>query len=253
MLKQARRVQPARGRAADRPHAPDPRAPRARRPPGPRRRQVRRLPAQPRAAKQACCYAARGEARFQASAERRSREARVAAAGGDQGLRGNPSAMSYPLLVFDWDGTIIDSAGTIARMHPAGGARDRARRCPTGSAQRTSSAWACTTRCASRCPTLPGERYPEFVALYRSISWRARTRCSFSPACASCWLSSPGSTCSPSPPARAAAAWTARSRPASSGACFTASRCADETNPKPHPAMLLELMGELEASANRRR
>jgi phosphoglycolate phosphatase len=26
---------------------------------------------------------------------------------------------------------------------------------------------------------------------------------------------------------------------------FAASRCADETHPKPHPAMLLELMGEL--------
>ena len=30
------------------------------------------------------------------------------------------------------------------------------------------------------------------------------------------------------------------------GAHFSASRCADETNPKPHPAMLLELMEELE-------
>ena len=29
---------------------------------------------------------------------------------------------------------------------------------------------------------------------------------------------------------------------------FMASRCADETNPKPHPAMLLELMGELDVS-----
>src|SRR4051812_32190467 len=27
---------------------------------------------------------------------------------------------------------------------------------------------------------------------------------------------------------------------------FRASRCADETNPKPHPAMLLELMGEFD-------
>ena len=27
--------------------------------------------------------------------------------------------------------------------------------------------------------------------------------------------------------------------------CFVASRCADETNPKPHPAMLVELMDEL--------
>ena len=40
-------VQPARAAPADRPHAPDPRAPRARRAPGPRRRQVRRLRAQP--------------------------------------------------------------------------------------------------------------------------------------------------------------------------------------------------------------
>ena len=29
------------------------------------------------------------------------------------------------------------------------------------------------------------------------------------------------------------------------GSFFTASRCADETQPKPHPAMLLELMEEL--------
>jgi phosphoglycolate phosphatase len=31
---------------------------------------------------------------------------------------------------------------------------------------------------------------------------------------------------------------------------FRASRCADETNPKPHPAMLLELMDELEAPSD---
>jgi len=29
---------------------------------------------------------------------------------------------------------------------------------------------------------------------------------------------------------------------------FAASRCGDETNPKPHPAMLLELMGQLAAA-----
>src|SRR5262249_39633309 len=32
------------------------------------------------------------------------------------------------------------------------------------------------------------------------------------------------------------------------GPYFLASRCADETNPKPHPAMLLELMEELEVA-----
>ena len=30
------------------------------------------------------------------------------------------------------------------------------------------------------------------------------------------------------------------------GPLFAASRCADETNPKPHPAMLLELMEQLD-------
>ena len=33
--------------------------------------------------------------------------------------------------------------------------------------------------------------------------------------------------------------------------CFRASRCADETHPKPHPAMLLELMNELDVPAER--
>jgi phosphoglycolate phosphatase len=34
------------------------------------------------------------------------------------------------------------------------------------------------------------------------------------------------------------------------GPFFSASRCADETNPKPHPAMLLELMAQLEITRN---
>jgi len=35
------------------------------------------------------------------------------------------------------------------------------------------------------------------------------------------------------------------------GMFFSASRCADETHPKPHPAMLLELVGELAVPAQR--
>ena len=43
---------------------------------------------------------------------------------------------------------------------------------------------------------------------------------------------------------------TARSRRAACGGFFAASRCADETSPKPHPAMLLELMDELRCSGD---
>ena len=67
-------------------------------------------------------------------------------------------------------------------------------------------------------------------------------------ACGSCAATA---TCSRSRPARAAAAWTARSSATGLKALFRASRCADETNPKPHPAMLLELMDELNVSKQR--
>ncbi|HVL34576.1 MAG TPA: HAD-IA family hydrolase, partial [Burkholderiales bacterium] len=94
-------------------------------------------------------------------------------------------------------------------------------------------------------PTLPGERYPEFVARYREhflarepvmrlfdgmepLLRRLARR-------------------------RFLAIATGKSRRgldralAASGLapCFAATRCADETHPKPHPAMLLELLQAL--------
>ena len=151
--------------------------------------------------------------------------------------------MRYALLVFDWDGTLIDSAGAIVCVHPVGLPRSRAagaRRRPREPRHRPGTAG----RAGLRDPGLPpGDYGPHGRALPHPFP-RARRG---DPV-----VSGDGSdarrpsrlaaTCSPSPPARAAPAsrgrWTIRAcRP-----LFAASRCADQCAPKPAPDMLLELM-----------
>src|SRR3990170_1706906 len=99
--------------------------------------------------------------------------------------------MSYSLIVFDWDGTLIDSAGTIVEC----------------------------IREASRGMGLeaPASR-GRLLAVATGKSRRGLER--------------------------ALEASGLKDR-------FTATRCADETNPKPHPAMLLELMRELDVAPER--
>src|SRR6185369_7272033 len=61
---------------------------------------------------------ARGAHRARASAFGRGARDRVAAAARPAGIRRGPhrrrGAMSYELIVFDWDGTLMDSTGVIA-------------------------------------------------------------------------------------------------------------------------------------------
>jgi phosphoglycolate phosphatase len=98
-------------------------------------------------------------------------------------------------------------------------------------------------------PDLPAERYPEFVASYRKhFLAREDTMRLFA--------GMPELLRDLSRDHTLAIA-TGKSRRGleraldASGVreCFTASRCADETTPKPHPAMLLELMEELQFEA----
>ena len=86
----------------------------------------------------------------------------------DEGVPRENAAVSYRLLVFDWDGTIIDSAGDDRRVHPQAASRELGLRgARPRSARATSSGSACTTRMRIAVPELPAERYPEFVASYR--------------------------------------------------------------------------------------
>jgi phosphoglycolate phosphatase len=153
--------------------------------------------------------------------------------------------VKYRLLVFDWDGTLIDSHSAIAEcMQEA----SRELGLPIPERERASHVIGLGLHDAMRivAPDLPGERYPEFIDAYRR-HFRVRE-----------------DTMQPFPGMRellgslsrtsTLAIATGKSRRGLERALratgleahFRASRCADETHPKPHPAMLLELMAELE-------
>src|ERR1044072_7529014 len=74
--------------------------------------------------------------------------------------------MKYGLIVFDWDGTVIDSPGAIVEcMQEA--SRDLG--LPVPEPERASHVIGLGLQDAMKivAPGLPGERYPEFIAAYR--------------------------------------------------------------------------------------
>jgi phosphoglycolate phosphatase len=152
--------------------------------------------------------------------------------------------VSYRLIVFDWDGTIIDSAATIAEC-----IRESARdmRLPVPSVERASHVIGLGLHDSLRTavPELQTHQYPEFVAHYRRHFLSREDSMALFPGMKEL-LSEYSSS-------RRLAIATGKSRrgldralaATGVGPYFASSRCADETNPKPHPAMLLELMDEL--------
>ena len=158
--------------------------------------------------------------------------------------------MKYRLIVFDWDGTVIDSAPTIVEC-----IRESARdmRLPVPSAERASHVIGLGLHDSLRLavPELQADQYPEFVAHYRR-HFLAREDSMALFAGMKDLLSHLSTT-------HRLAIATGKSRrglqralaATGIGPLFTASRCADETSPKPHPAMLLELMDELEVASRR--
>jgi len=156
--------------------------------------------------------------------------------------------VKYRLLVFDWDGTIIDSASTIAEcIRLAAG--DLALEVPTK--ERASHVIGLGLHDALRLavPGLTAERTAEFVERYRH-HFRAREESMDLFAGMRELLESLHIK-------RILGIATGKSRRGLDRSLeatglkpfFRASRCADETHPKPHPAMLLELIDELAVQA----
>jgi phosphoglycolate phosphatase len=156
--------------------------------------------------------------------------------------------VKYRLLVFDWDGTIIDSAATIVEC-----IREASRELglDVPERERASHVIGLGLHDAMRMavPGLPAGRYPEFVASYRrhflarkdSMRLFDGMRALLDQLSKNYLL----------------AIATGKSRRGldrdlemqNLGPYFAASRCADETNPKPHPAMLTEILEELGVEA----
>jgi len=152
----------------------------------------------------------------------------------------------YALIVFDWDGTLFDSAAVITDCIQQA-ARDMALPVPD---RRTAShviGLGLNDSLRHAMPALPPVRYPEFLALYRGYFLEREDSLSLFPGVAElltelkqrghCLAVATGK------PRRG----LDRALQASGiGPLFAASRCGDETRPKPDPAMLLELLRELE-------
>jgi phosphoglycolate phosphatase len=152
--------------------------------------------------------------------------------------------MRYELVVFDWDGTLIDSAGTIVECIQES-ARDMGIEVP--SRERASHVIGLGLHDSLRfaVPGLAPEQYMAFVEHYRRHFLARQDRMLLFEGVREL-LGELSAT-------RKLAIATGKSRRGLDRALdaddlrryFVSSRCADETNPKPHPAMLLELMKEL--------
>ena len=156
--------------------------------------------------------------------------------------------MRYKLLVFDWDGTIIDSPAAIVDCI-CDAARDSGLEVP--SRERAAHTIGLGLQDALRfaVPDLPAERYAEFVANYRKHFLARQDSMHL--------FEGMRELLSSLAQRHSLAIATGKSRhgleraleATGIGPLFLASRCADETHPKPHPAMLLELMEQMDVPA----
>jgi len=156
-------------------------------------------------------------------------------------------AVNYRLLVFDWDGTIIDSARTIAECI-RDAAADLGLRVPTQEQASHVIGLGLHDALRHAVPELAAERTAEFVERYRQHFRAREDEMDLFGGMRELIESLHGRNL--------LAIATGKSRRGLERALeasglkpyFRASRCADETHPKPHPAMLLELMAELAAA-----
>lgn len=157
--------------------------------------------------------------------------------------------MSYRLLVFDWDGTIIDSAAAIVDCIREA-ARETGLEIPPRERAAHTIGLGMHDALRLAVPDLPAERYPDFVASYRQHFLARQDTMQLFDGMRELLV---GLSKTHQLAIATGKSRRGLDRALEAGelkALFTASRCADETNPKPHPAMLLELMAELNSSKN---
>lgn len=161
---------------------------------------------------------------------------------------GHKKPMRYRLIVFDWDGTLMDSAALIVRCIQAA-ARDIGVEPPVDARARHVIGLGLVEALQQALPDLPASRYASLVERYRHHYLSKDHEVALFSGAAGLiaelaarqhWL----------------AVATGKSRKgldralsnSGLGAYFHASRCADECHSKPHPQMLEELMTELAVS-----
>lgn len=157
----------------------------------------------------------------------------------------------YSLLVFDWDGTLMDSTAAIVRAIQAA-ARDLDLPEPADRQARHVIGLGLADALGMAVPELPKERYPEMVERYRHHYLSRDHELVLFDGIAELIgeMAEAGFQL---------AVATGKSRlgldralkHSGLGRFFHSSRCADECFSKPHPQMLLELMEEFGATPER--
>jgi phosphoglycolate phosphatase len=160
-------------------------------------------------------------------------------------------ARRFDLIVFDWDGTLIDSAGAIVACIQAA-CRDLDLPVPDHPRASHVIGLGLADALAHAVPTLPPSEYGRLAERYRAHFLARDAALPLFPGARGLLerLRARG---------HALAIATGKSRAglaralgqAELGALFDATRCADQTAPKPAPDMLLELMEELDVGAAR--
>jgi len=156
--------------------------------------------------------------------------------------------MKYGLIVFDWDGTIIDSPRAIVECIREA-SREMGLRVPERERAAHVIGLGLRDSLQQAVPDLPAERYAEFVALYRRHFLEREDAMPVFPGMREL-LGGLVET-------HRLAIATGKSRRGLDRALdatglaplFASSRCADETAPKPDPAMLHELIEEFALDA----
>ena len=152
--------------------------------------------------------------------------------------------MKYDLIVFDWDGTLLDSAGAIARAIQAS-CRDLGLAVPGDAQARHVIGLGLEDAMRHAAPDLTAERIPEMVERYRFHYLSGDHELLL-------FEGVPALLEELKAAGHILAVATGKSRlglnrafeHSGLGPLFEASRCADECHSNPHPQMLDELMEE---------
>lgn len=156
--------------------------------------------------------------------------------------------MKYELIVFDWDGTLLDSAGAIVHAIQSA-CHDLGLPAPDDARARHVIGLGLADALRHAVPELTVERYPQMAERYRTHYLAGDERLNLFPGVSDMLdrLRAAGHTL---------AIATGKSRHGLDRALdhsglrpyFLGTRCADECRSKPHPQMLEELLAEFGAT-----
>lgn len=157
----------------------------------------------------------------------------------------------FGLIVFDWDGTLMDSTAAIVTSIQAA-CRDIGCEIPPDAAARQIIGLGLKEAIAALLPALPAASYPDLVERYRHhYLGRDATLPLFDGVIPLLDALRAGGTTLAVATGKSHLGLTRALAASGLDSYFCATRCADQCASKPHPAMLLELMAELGATPER--